>query len=315
MKKALRFVDSFIRGRGELIERVKKGERLGRFIAGAAVMYVVFTAIYGVGMGSFRWAHPLLFFSDFVIDGGGTGYVDAMDAETASFSTRALKSSPDLDGRTIRFNRTNPTPPYKIRRTEQFGPHCRVYVEGPPMVAEDPWRFALLSSLKVPALFLVTLLVCLPALYVLNVAMGWKLAFVPTTALLVFAIAGTSVMLAVLAPIVIFFTVLTDHYHFMMLLHVLIFGLAGLYGVQTLAVGLNSLRQGLQDDANEKPNRRRLIVAWLVLYMFVGCQMAWSLRPWVGTPYIAEFEALRPSSSNFYVNVFGSVGKLGDTRR
>ena len=315
MKKALRFVDSFIRGRGEIIERVKTGERLGRFIAGAALMYVVFPAVYGVGMGSFRWAHPLLFFSDYAMEEGGTGLVDAMDADTGSFSTRDLKAAPDLVGRTIRFNQTNPTPPYAITRTEQFGPHCRVYVEGPPMVAEDPWMFALASSLKVPALFLVTLLVCLPALYVLNVAMGWRLGFVPTAAALVFAIAGTSVVLAVLAPIVIFFTVLTDHYHFMMVLHVLIFTLAGAYGVQTLGVGLNGLRQDIQPSQAEKPNRKRLIVAWLLLYMFVGCQMAWSLRPWVGTPYIAEFEALRPASSNFYVNVVGSFGKLGDTRR
>ena len=277
MKKALRFVDSFIRGRGEIIERVKTGERLGRFIAGAALMYVVFPAVYGVGMGSFRWAHPLLFFSDYAMEEGGTGLVDAMDADTGSFSTRDLKAAPDLVGRTIRFNQTNPTPPYAITRTEQFGPHCRVYVEGPPMVAEDPWMFALASSLKVPALFLVTLLVCLPALYVLNV--------------------------------------LTDHYHFMMVLHVLIFTLAGAYGVQTLGVGLNGLRQDIQPSQAEKPNRKRLIVAWLLLYMFVGCQMAWSLRPWVGTPYIAEFEALRPASSNFYVNVVGSFGKLGDTRR
>ncbi len=135
--------------------------------------------------------------------------------------------------------------------------------------------------------------------------------------MLVFAIAGTSVVLAVLAPIVIFFTVVSDHYHFMMVLHVFIFGIAGAYGVQTLGVGLNGLRQDVQpsEDDAEKPNRKRLILVWLLLYMFVGCQMAWSLKPWVGTPYIAEFKAFRPSSTNFYVHVVGSLGKLGDTRR
>jgi hypothetical protein len=54
--------------------------------------------------------------------------------------------------------------------------------------------------------------------------------------------------------------------------------------------------------------------------MFVGCQMAWSLRPFVGTPYLVEFEALRPASTNFYANLVGSlgvgsIGKLGDVRR
>jgi hypothetical protein len=147
--------------------------------------------------------------------------------------------------------------------------------------------------------------------YVLNVAMGWKLRFAPTAAVLMFAIAGTSVMLAVFAPIALFFAVLTDHYHFMMNLHVLVFIIEGGYGVQTLAVGLN----GLREDTETSPRRGWLIFVWLLLYMFVGCQMAWSLRPFVGTPYLPEFEALRPSSSNFYVNVIGSMGKLGDTRR
>lgn len=314
MKAALRYVDSFIRERGKVIERVRREEALGRLIAGAAVMYVLFTAVYGLGMGSFRWAHPMFFFSDFALAGDrvtGKGTVLTMDAETKSVTVPAVDAPGDLAGRTIRFNTTDPTPPFKILRAEAEGKATRLFLEGPAMAAEGAWKFALLSALKVPSLFLVTLLVCLPALYVLNVAMGWKLRFAPTVAVLFFATAGTSVMLAVLAPIVVFFTLVTDHYHFMMVLHVLIFGVAGAYGVQTLGVGLNGLRQ----DSNSKPSRKRLILAWLALYMFVGCQMAWTLRPWVGSPYLREFEAIRPSSSNFYVNVIGSLGKLGDTRR
>ncbi len=307
-------MDGFIRGRAQFVERLKRGEKLGQFIAGALAMYLVFTALYGLAMGSFRWAHPEFFFSDFVVEGEEprlVGTIDSMNADEGSIATRDIAASPELAGRKIRFNRTDPTPPYEIINAEQLGPYCRLAVKGPAMVADAPWKFTLLAAAKVPALFLVTLVVCLPLLYVLNVAMGWRLRPMPTAAVLLFAIAGTSVILAVFAPIALFFAVLTDHYHFMMVLHVLVFTIAGAYGAQTLAVCLNGLRQ----DSETRPSRRRLVFAWLLLYMFVGCQMAWTLRPFVGTPYLIEFEALRPSSSNFYVNVLGSVGKLGDTRR
>ena len=324
MKAALSYVDGFIRERGRLIERIRRGEKLGRFIAGAGAMYLVFAAVYGLAMGSFRWAHPMFFFSDFIIEGEGTrlaGKVDSMDLKMKSVATKDVTASAELVGRAVRFNRTNPTPSYEITRAEQLGPYCRLTLKGPSMVAEAPWKFTLLAAVKVPALFLVTLVVCLPALYVLNIALGWKLRFAPTVAVLVFAMAGTSVVLAVLAPIVLFFTVLTDQYHFMMLLHVLVFALAGAYGVQTLAMGLSGL--GQEDEAGRGIGRRilarflvgRLVLVWLLLYMFVGCQMAWTLRPFVGTPYLIEFEALRPPSSNFYAGVIGSLGKLVDTRR
>ncbi len=315
MMGALRYVDRFVRGRREVIERVKGGKNLGGFAARAAVMYLFFTAVYGFGMGSFRWVHPAFFLSDFVIGDGSlsiTGVVDAMDAETMSFMTRDLRSTGrSLVGRTVRFNRTDPTPPFTITSVEMAGPACRLVVEGPQMVAVAPWRYAYLAALKVPALFVATLALCLPALYVLNIALGWRLRFAPTAAVALLAIAGTSVMLAVLAPVAIFFMILTDHYHFMMLLHVVIFAIAGAYGVQTLAVGLD----GLVRDGEARPSSGRLIRAWLLLYMFVGIQMAWAMRPLVGTPYLVEFEALRQESSNFYVNLIGSVKKLADARR
>jgi hypothetical protein len=322
MSRVLKFVDGFVRNRPELIAEVKHGDHPGRFIARALAVYLVFSALYGLAMGSFRWAHPGFYFSDFEIeiaDGGGpssiTGVVDTMDVASSSITTANLETDVPLTGRTIRFNRTDPTPPFQIARVDRTGPYSRITLaispDGPRMSADRPWLFTLLAAAKVPALFLVTLAVCVPALYVLNVAMGWGLRFVPTLALLMFALAGTSVMLVVVAPIVLFFNVLTDHYHFMMVLHVGLFALAGIYGVQTLALGLNVLREG----ADQRRSPGRLLTAWLLLYMFVGCQMAWSLKPWVGTPYLTEFAAFRPSSTNFYAAVFSSAGKLGDARR
>jgi hypothetical protein len=189
------------------------------------------------------------------------------------------------------------------------------------MVPKDPWKFAVFSALKVPALFLVTLLVCLPALYVLNIALGWHLRFSPTAAVLMTGLASTSVMLIVLAPIVLFFTVLTDNYHFMKILNVLVFMISGAYGLQSVAIGLKGLHDvsggdpGLIAQAVTSYRVGKLLLVWFLLYMFVGCQMAWTLRPFIGTPYLSEFAVIRTGSSNFYVNILGSLSELGDTRR
>jgi hypothetical protein len=87
------------------------------------------------------------------------------------------------------------------------------------------------SMLKVPALYLFTLVVTLPSLYVFNALLGSKLTLPATTRLLVCALA---VMLAVLAsggPIVAFFSVCTTSYYFMLLLNVTVFAIAGFFGL------------------------------------------------------------------------------------
>ncbi len=48
--------------------------------------------------------------------------------------------------------------------------------------------------------------------------------------------------------------------------------------------------------------------AWLASYAFVGCQLSWILRPFVGSPFF-PVEFLRPDAldRNFYEFVFTEV--------
>jgi hypothetical protein len=97
------------------------------------------------------------------------------------------------------------------------------------------------SMIKVPALFLLTLLVTVPSLYVFNTLVGSRLTFGSTTRLLLSALA---VMLAVLAsagPIVAFFSLSTTSYEFMILLNVVVFAVAGLLGLGFLLQTLHRL--------------------------------------------------------------------------
>src|SRR5688500_13353415 len=63
------------------------------------------------------------------------------------------------------------------------------------------------SGLKVPTLYLMTVLICFPVLFVILVLMGSRLSFLQTLALILLALTLNSILLAAFAPIILFFIV------------------------------------------------------------------------------------------------------------
>lgn len=96
------------------------------------------------------------------------------------------------------------------------------------------------SMAKLPALFLLTLAVTFPSLYVFAALTGCRLTFTAVLRLLVAAIVVNLAVAASLAPILGFFTLSTTSYPFMILLNVVILALAGFVGLGFL---LNTLRK------------------------------------------------------------------------
>ena len=87
------------------------------------------------------------------------------------------------------------------------------------------------SGLKVPALYLLTLLVCYPVLFIILVLMGSRLGFLQTLALILLALTLNSVLLAAFAPIVIFFIMTGSTYDFVKLLHVFVMAFSGFWAM------------------------------------------------------------------------------------
>lgn len=108
----------------------------------------------------------------------------------------------------------------------------------PPL---DRYLQVVASTVKVPALFLLTLLITFPSLYVFNALVGSRLDVVTLLRLLVAALAVNVAVLASLGPIVAFFSVSTTSYRFMQLFNVAIFGLSGLLGLLFLMQTLNRM--------------------------------------------------------------------------
>ena len=86
------------------------------------------------------------------------------------------------------------------------------------------------STLKVPALFVLTLAVTLPSLYVSNALVGSRLVVDSVIRLLVAALGVMMAVLASLGPIIAFFSLSTTSYPFMVLVNVVVFAVSGRWG-------------------------------------------------------------------------------------
>ncbi|MGW2623451.1 hypothetical protein [Micromonospora taraxaci] len=272
---------------------------------------------------------------------------------------------------------------------------------------------ALTSALKLPLLFLVTLAICLPTLYLFNLVFGARLSVRQSLALVMVAITVTSMLAVAFAPISLFFLITAPDYGFFKLLNVAILTLSALVGLRFLTGGMQVLNDhGLlapeatrtQADAYaqvnvpaqavpaavpadpaptaapvavqaaepvavpagaaaagstpngaaaappvpaqpsgqpavaaippgmvppgygpvqrpwERPPVRRgeptqrpasmtLLYIWILLFGFVGTQLAWTLRPFFGDPG-QDFSFFRSIDGNFYAEILRTIANL-----
>jgi hypothetical protein len=173
------------------------------------------------------------------------------------------------------------------------------------------WQ-ALSSAVKLPILFLATLIVCSPTLYFFNVLFGSSQSLTQNVVLILTAITVTSVLLLSFSPIILFFLLTTSHYQFFKLLNVAVFAVAGGMGVIFLSQGMRAVSMSDRADAGGQGSVRSrawVVRLWVLVYGFVGSQMAWTLRPFIGAPSI-KFELFRQLGGNFYANVLVSLAEI-----
>ena len=76
------------------------------------------------------------------------------------------------------------------------------------------------SAVKLPLLFLATLAICLPTLYLFNLVFGARLSVMQAVTLIMASITVTSVLTLAFAPISLFFLISANNYAFFKLLNV-----------------------------------------------------------------------------------------------
>jgi len=255
---------------------------------------------------------------------------------------------------------------------------------------------ALTSAVKLPLLFLVTLAICLPTLYLFNLVFGARLSVRQSLALVMVALTVTAMLALAFAPISLFFLITAPDYGFFKLLNVAILALSALVGLRFLTGGMRVLNEhGLlapatpeavapvspavpavppavpapaaapangvtpaapangvtpaapdavpaqsapagapatavaarpnphldalwqQQAAARRPHpaptptppSMTLLYVWILLFGFVGTQLAWTLRPFFGSPGM-EFSLYREIDGNFYAEIFRTIAGL-----
>ena len=169
------------------------------------------------------------------------------------------------------------------------------------------WQ-ALSSAIKLPILFLITLIICIPALYIFSILFGSRQQLNQIIAIVLSAITVTAVLLLSLAPITFFFMLTTNSYQFFKLLNVLFFTIAGIVGMVYLNRGMRMISAS-EEERKSSRTLTLVLYVWVFVYAFVGSQMAWTLRPFVGFPG-AGFELIRELGGNFYADIFASIGEI-----
>ena len=225
---------------------------------------------------------------------------------------------------------------------------------------------ALTSAVKLPLLFLVTLAICLPTLYLFNLVFGARLSIRQSLALVMVALTVTAMLALAFAPISLFFLITAPDYAFFKLLNVAILALSALVGLRFLTGGMKVLNQhGLLSAGVDRPVEApvspavagpsavppaapsavegdghgaagavavalaphpqpfprpvrvseptppsmTLLYIWILLFGFVGTQLAWTLRPFFGSPDM-KFSLYREIDGNFYAEIFRSLSHL-----
>jgi hypothetical protein len=252
---------------------------------------------------------------------------------------------------------------------------------GAALGASHGWQQMLSSMVKLPLLFLATLAICLPTLYLFNLVFGSRLSMVQAVALILVSITVTAVLTLAFAPVSLFFLVTAKSYAFYKLLNVSILLLTALVGLRFLVEGMRAVNdqrsvapvpataeiamvpeaangsvppqvrrmtaatadgaagaittlptatttvapahaspQGqagavgtppaqVGQAAAPRPASTILLYVWIVLFGFVGTQLAWTLRPFFGDPG-SPFAVFREVGGTFYADVFRTIGHL-----
>jgi hypothetical protein len=168
------------------------------------------------------------------------------------------------------------------------------------------WAQALSSAVKLPALYLITLIICFPTLYFFNILFGSRKTFGQHFVMLMTAVSVISVLLFSFAPITLFFLISTYNYQFFMLLNVAFFAITGFIGIKFLYQGMRIMAE---QDSEGKETRMSILRFWLILYAFVGTQLAWTLRPFFGMPG-SPFVLFRELEGNFYLSLMQAIGEI-----
>lgn len=159
------------------------------------------------------------------------------------------------------------------------------------------------SAVKVPLLLFATFVVGFGSFFTLSTLLGLRDDLGEVVRALFATQAGVAVVLASLAPFTGLWYASTGVYETAPLFN------AGMFAIASFA-GQWLLRAYYRPLIQKNRRHRWMLWTWMITYAFIGIQMAWVLRPFVGSPDL-EVQFFREESwDNAYVILFRTVMRL-----
>lgn len=152
------------------------------------------------------------------------------------------------------------------------------------------------AGVKTPLLVLATTAICLPGYFVLGSVLGLRKDFSAAFGAILAGQAAQMMALASLGPVLLFVYVSG-------VLHTQALMASALMFTVATGMGYLVLWKRYRPLLAQTRRHRVMLIFWVVVYVFVGIQMGWMLRPFVGTPGATVAFVRQEPFSNAYVAV------------
>ena len=165
------------------------------------------------------------------------------------------------------------------------------------LAGQPQWQWQIFySGVKVPMLLSISFCLSLPSFFVFSTLLGLRRDFAQAVRSLVASQTGLAIALTAMAPLTLLWYASSDDYRGALLFNGVVFAAASL-AAQFL------LRSYYRPLVARNPRHRILLVCWGAVYVLVAIQLAWLLRPYIGSQG-NEVQFLRPEAwDNAYVVV------------
>lgn len=180
------------------------------------------------------------------------------------------------------------------------------FIYGVVMGSYHSYLQAIVAGMKVMVLFITTLLICFPSFFIIQQVLGSKMNFRQMILIVLSGFVLASSITLSFAPIIVFFLITGSNYHFLQLLHVAVFIFAGIFGMKLI---IDALKYACEKKNIYPQIGVTVFKVWIVILAFVGIQLAWNLRPFLGDKN-EDFRLFRKYEGNFYTAVIYSFEQL-----
>lgn len=156
----------------------------------------------------------------------------------------------------------------------------------------------LYAAIKMPLVLLGTAALSAPALTAIGTALGRRSKLATDLALVMSALAFGALLVAAFTPLIMLGRAMDASYHEMILGTVGIFAIGGLAAL-TMVVRALAIEAG--------PGWRTAVCGLCVVFVMVGGQLAWALRPYLVRPKTPEIVFVREVEGSLFDAIVGAV--------